>query len=197
MKKILIIDTRAGNLFSLKAAVERLGFKAVILDKPNDDDIHGIDGIIIPGQGRFGTVMKNIQANGWASYLENKRLQNIPMLGICVGMQIFFEASEEDENVAGLCWFSGKVKQLDFPKKPMVGWARIKSKQWPDACVYFVNSFAVKSSKQSIATTLYGETFCAAIKQDSFTGVQFHPEKSGQTGSQIILDALSNEGGAT
>ncbi len=190
MKKILIIDTKAGNLFSLKAAIERLGFSATILQKPNNEIF---DAIVIPGQGRFGTVMKNIRATNWPDYLKKAHQQSKPLLGICVGMQIFFEGSEEDPEVTGLSWFKGKAEALNFPKKPMVGWAKLTSKinSWSNAIVYFVNSYAIKQSEFSIASTTYGESFCAAIKQGSFVGVQFHPEKSSQAGSLLILQVLT------
>lgn len=192
MKKILIIDTKAGNLFSIKSAIERLGFETIILEKPSSDIF---DGVVIPGQGRFGTVMKNIRDNDWDSYLDQARIANIPILGICVGMQIFFESSDEDEGVEGLVWFKGRACELDFPKKPMVGWASLTSEVWSDASVYFVNSYAIKESDISIATTTYGETFCAAVNKSNFTGVQFHPEKSSEVGSQIILQTLTGSTG--
>jgi len=188
MKKILIIDTKAGNLFSLNAAIERLGFSTTIIAQPSDEKF---DGIVIPGQGRFGTVMKNLKESGWPSYLKTAYENAIPMLGICVGMQIFFEASEEDPGVEGMNWFKGKAQALGFPKKPMVGWAKLSSEIWKDSVVYFVNSYAIKDSELSIASTTYGETFCAAIRSEGFVGVQFHPEKSGEVGSQLMLQALT------
>ena len=190
MKNVLIIDTKAGNLFSLRAAIERLGFNVTVLAQSNDENF---DAVIIPGQGRFGTVMQNIRLNGWPEYLKNTYENSTPILGICVGMQILFEASEEDPEVKGLAWFKGKTKALNFPKKPMVGWAKLTSvlKEYKNAAVYFVNSYAIKQSENMIAETTYGETFCAAVKQGSFTGVQFHPEKSSQIGSNILLEALT------
>ncbi len=190
MKKVLIIDTKAGNLFSLKAAIERLGFSTKVLQKPNDETF---DAIVIPGQGRFGTVMTNMVANDWPKYLISAQEKEIPMLGICVGMQIFFDASDEDPNVQGLGWFSGKAQALDFPKKPMVGWAALSSQieSWSDSIVYFVNSYAVKQSEYSLAETYYGEKFCAAVKKGSFIGVQFHPEKSSSAGEKLIQQALT------
>lgn len=190
MKKILIVDTKAGNLFSLNAAIERLGFRTIILSQPSDEVF---DGIVIPGQGRFGKVMKNLNENGWPNYLKEAYEKAIPMLGICVGMQIFFEASEEDPDSVGMSWFKGKAQALNFPKKPMVGWAKLSSDIWSDAVVYFVNSYAIKNSVLSIANTTYGETFCAAIGCKAFVGVQFHPEKSGEVGSQLILQALTGK----
>jgi imidazole glycerol-phosphate synthase subunit HisH len=186
-KQILIVDTKAGNLFSLKAAIERLGFAVTILDRPNQGQF---DGVVIPGQGRFGTVMKNLSQNGWPEYLKQVYQQSIPMLGICVGMQIFFESSQEDPKARGLGWFKGKVEKLDFPKKPMVGWATLTSQIWPEAIVYFVNSYALQSSDISIASTTYGETFCAAVSSGSFVGMQFHPEKSGRVGIELISQVL-------
>ena len=192
-KQILIVDTKAGNLFSLKAAIERLGFAVTILDKPNQGQF---DGVVIPGQGRFGTVMKNLSQNGWPEYLKQAYQQSIPMLGICVGMQIFFESSQEDPEARGLGWFKGKVEKLDFPKKPMVGWATLTSQIWPEAIVYFVNSYALQSSDISIASTTYGETFCAAVSSGSFVGMQFHPEKSGRVGIELISQVLNGNLGA-
>ena len=191
MKKILIIDTKAGNLFSLQAAIGRLGFETKVLIEPNNESF---DGIVIPGQGRFGTVLDNIRQNNWVEYLEKARETGTPILGICVGMQIFFEASDEDSNTKGIGWFTGKAKALNFPKKPMVGWATLTSDTWPQATVYFVNSYAIKNADFTIAETTYGEKFCAAIRKDNFTGVQFHPEKSSQAGIQIIRDALGSSG---
>ncbi len=192
MKKILIIDTKAGNLFSIAAAIERLGFETSIREKPCSEKF---DAIVIPGQGRFGAVMKNIRNNHWDSYLERARNAEIPTLGICVGMQIFFESSDEDENIEGLSWFKGQAQALAFPKKPMVGWANLDSEIWPDISVYFVNSYAIKTSDITIATTNYGEEFCAAIKYENFTGMQFHPEKSSEVGSKLILQALTGQVG--
>ncbi len=189
-QNILIVDTKAGNLFSLRAAVERLGYKVTIKDKP---DNLAYAGIVIPGQGRFGTVLKNITASGWIPYLQQAKKDAIPMLGICVGMQIFFEASAEDPGVSGIGWYKGKAEALDFPKKPMVGWAILDSNIWPEAIVYFVNSYAIRSSEHSIAKTTYGETFTAAVREGSFTGVQFHPEKSSDAGAEIIRQALQRD----
>lgn len=189
MKNILIIDTNAGNLFSLKSAVLRLGFRVTILPQPNDEFF---DGIVIPGQGRFGSVLESLRHNHWSEYLKTAYENRIPILGICVGMQIFFESSEEDSEIKGLGWFDGKIESLKFPKKPMVGWALLTSKlkNWNKVAFYFVNSFALKSSNLSIAETIYGEKFCAAIKSESFIGVQFHPEKSGKAGLNLIKNAL-------
>ncbi len=188
VKHVLIIDTRAGNLFSLKAAIERLGYQATVRQTP--DEV-AYDAIVIPGQGRFGTVMENLRQYGWEDYLNRFRNTDIPMLGICVGMQIFFEASEEDPGIEGMCWYKGQARALDFPKKPMVGWTPLKSDYWDNELVYFVNSYAIERSEHQVAGAHYGVDFCAAVQDGNFTGVQFHPEKSGETGSQLIRQVLS------
>ena len=193
IKKVLIVDTKAGNLFSLDAALKRLGFEVSILPKPPTEDF---DAVVIPGQGRFGTVLSNLREANWPAYFENCRQQQKPMFGICVGMQIFFESSEEDSGVKGLGWFKGGAEALQFPKKPMVGWADLdtigRASTWPEEPVYFVNSFAVRSSEYAIAKTEYGENFCAAVAKDNFVGVQFHPEKSAECGAEIIRQSLTN-----
>ncbi|MCF6192782.1 MAG: imidazole glycerol phosphate synthase subunit HisH [Kangiellaceae bacterium] len=187
MKKILIIDTKAGNLFSLKSAIKRLALDPIVLQQPNDEKF---DAVVVPGQGRFGTVLKNLAADGWIDYLNSLKGTSIPILGICVGMQIFFDRSEEDVGIKGLSWLKGKAKALNFPKKPMVGWANLTSQVWVDSCVYFVNSFAIQDSDYSIANCTYGETFCAAVHFENFVGVQFHPEKSSVDGAKIIEQVL-------
>ncbi len=112
------------------------------------------------------------------------------MLGICVGMQIFFEASDEDKDADGIGWFKGKANALDFPQKPMVAWPKLDSNTSPDHIVSFVNRYAIKDSQHSIAKPTYGETISAAVRQDNFTGVQFHPEKSSDAGAEIIKQPL-------
>lgn len=190
MKNILIIDTNAGNLFSLKAAIKRLGATCQVLTQPTAEEFSGI---VIPGQGRFASVLQTLKDNGWTDYLLQARKNNTPILGICVGMQIFFEASEEDPEAEGFMWFKGKAQSLNFPKKPMVGWAQLNASNWQSPTVYFVNSYAIKDCDESIATVCYGEQFCAAIQKGSFTGVQFHPEKSSVIGRKIIAQALNIE----
>ncbi|WP_144393455.1 imidazole glycerol phosphate synthase subunit HisH [Pleionea sediminis] len=186
---ITIIDTKAGNLFSLKASLERIGRTAIIAQTP--DDIQG-DQLVIPGQGHFGSVMKNLSINGWLNFLNHWRENNKPLLGICVGMQIFFEASEEAPGTSGLGWFKGTAQKLNFPKQPMVGWAKIQSTELPEGIPYFVNSYAIRESEQCIATTNYGETFCAAVKDNNVVGFQFHPEKSSQYGQSLMASVLNN-----
>ncbi len=178
-----IVDTQAGNLFSLKAALERIGRQVIIAQTPQQ--VVG-EQLVIPGQGRFGAVMRHLEKNNWIECLTQFKQNNKAILGICVGMQIFFESSGEDPGTQGLGWLKGSAEKLNFPKQPMVGWAPLTTKKLPEGTPYFVNSFAVKESEQCIAQASYGETFCAAVKLNSVTGFQFHPEKSSQYGLQLL-----------
>ena len=190
MSTVLILDTRAGNLFSLRAAIERLGYQTETLSAP-PPGTEDYSALVIPGQGRFGTVMENIEPAGWGDYLRDFKATGKPILGICVGMQILFESSDEDPGAKGLGWYKGHIQKLEFPKQPMVGWATLESPVMPDWAMYFVNSYALVDTELAIAKTRYGQTFTAAVADHNVIGVQFHPEKSGPLGEQLIGKALS------
>jgi imidazole glycerol phosphate synthase glutamine amidotransferase subunit len=191
-----ILDTEAGNLTSVRAALDRLGLAHRTLW---DAETEGLDTILVPGQGRFGAVMDSLDRRGWRETLLAWARDGKPLLGICVGQQILFEGSDEDPEAAGLAVLPGRAERLAFPKAPMVGWAPV---DWtdtalPDGDAYFVNSFAVRPSealRQSgaiLAETAYGEQFVSAIRRGSVTAVQFHPEKSGAWGQAVLARLLA------
>ena len=186
-QRIGIIETGAGNLASLQAAVERAGRLAVRLKTPLLD---GIDQLIIPGQGRFGPVMQTLEDRQWVPALRNWFNNQQPLLGICVGLQVLFDASEEDPGVRGLGLLHGEVRRLNSPKQPMMGWAPVVFDQAnadePNGDAYFVNSFVVPESAEAIAWTQYGERFCAVVRAGTWTACQFHPEKSGAYGAMLL-----------
>ncbi|NVJ50188.1 MAG: imidazole glycerol phosphate synthase subunit HisH [Gammaproteobacteria bacterium] len=186
---VSIVNTQAGNLYSLKASIERLGCAVEIADTP--DQVRG-ERLVVPGQGHFGSVMQNLESNNWLPALQQWREDNKPLLGICVGMQIFFSGSDESPAASGLGWLKGRVERLAFPKQPMVGWAycEFSHQDFRSGMPYFVNSYAVRESEQCIAKTAYGEAFCAAVKDNNLVGFQFHPEKSSQYGQALIQRAL-------
>lgn len=190
-----IVDTRAGNLTSVRAALNRLGMDHVTLEAPR---LEGIHTLLVPGQGRFGAVMQTLDNRLWREPLLAWHADGRPLLGICVGQQILFETSDEDPGARGLGILPGRVEKLDFPKSPMVGWAPVS---WaPEASgegalasgdAYFVNSYAVRESDAAIATTTYGETFVSAVRSGNTVAVQFHPEKSGAWGQTVLGQLLA------
>lgn len=192
-----IINTGTGNLTSLNRALEKIGKSVIVVNHAEQFNRFQFRQIVLPGQGRFGAVMQSLKENNLISLLEKWQQSNQPVLGICVGMQIFFEQSEEDKNTAGFGWLNGKIKKLNFPKHPMVGWARVESTaplstpcKLPNGNGYFVNSYALKESADCMAKTHYGESFCCAVKKGNLIGIQFHPEKSSHYGLEVLQKCL-------
>ena len=191
-----ILDTEAGNLASVRAALDRLGLAHRTLGDAQTD---GLDAILVPGQGRFGAVMASLDARGWRDELLAWARDGKPLVGICVGQQILFEGSDEDPDARGLALLPGRAERLAFPKAPMVGWAPVawRDAGLPDGDAYFVNSFAVRpsdalrASGAILAETAYGERFASAVRSGSVTAVQFHPEKSGAWGQRVLAHLLA------
>ena len=189
---IAIIDYNGGNTASMKNALIRLGFSAVVT---NDQKvILSADKVIFPGQGRAGSAMRNLRPAGL-----NKTIRNItkPFLGVCLGMQLLFDFSEEDNtNCLGI--IKGKVKRFQEPtmKIPQIGWNTVTETKYhslfrnvPDIFyAYFVNSYyAETESRYVIGKSAYGDTtFPSVVRKDNFYGVQFHPEKSGTAGLELL-----------
>ncbi|WP_018625525.1 imidazole glycerol phosphate synthase subunit HisH [Kangiella aquimarina] len=193
MPKVGVINTGAGNLYSLNGCLRRIGFEPVTINSPADMQGKDISALIIPGQGRFGTVMSNLRNSGLDKLISDWYQGDKKVVGICVGLQVLFEESEEDPGIKGLGIFKGKVTRLKSPKQPMVGWADVDSeKNWLDqTTLYFVNSYGVTESEQAIASVTYGETFVAAIASNQLVAFQCHPEKSGIAGEEVLKQCLS------
>ncbi|MDH5433889.1 MAG: imidazole glycerol phosphate synthase subunit HisH [Gammaproteobacteria bacterium] len=192
-KYIVIIDTGDGNLFSLKAAVAGLGYIPVVLSSPEETSAEILDdaaGVIIYARSRYSKTIKLIKQNRWDSYLEFCKQHGKAILAIGIGLHIFYQSSEEAPGISGLGWLNGKVLAGNFSKIPLSGWTQINSQFWNDVAVYFTHLYALPKSDYSIATTRYGDRFSAAIQKDSFTGLQFFPDKSGAIGMEIIEQAL-------
>ncbi|NVK22082.1 MAG: imidazole glycerol phosphate synthase subunit HisH [Kangiellaceae bacterium] len=198
MKKVAVIDTKAGNLFSIFSCVRRIGFEPELIQSAEQISQKEFVAMIIPGQGRFGTVMSNLRSSQLDKVIIDWYQSDKKIIGICVGMQIFFEWSAEDLDndglgIRGLGLVKGTVTKLKSPKQPMVGWCEIDASisLLQQKTVYFVNSYAVKSSENEIATTYYGEQFVAAIQSKGLMAFQFHPEKSGSQGEEILQQCLT------
>lgn len=199
---IAIIDYGAGNLQSVSNALEHLGAPHLIASSP--EEIASADGVILPGVGAFGHAMGEINKRGMAEAVKKAALSGKPFLGICVGMQLLFEESEENPGVPGLCLLPGKVVKLrgeDGLKIPHMGWNQIKTTRQsrifdglPEhPYMYFVHSYCALAGKkeQVLATAEYGMSFDAAVEDGLLFGVQFHPEKSGGHGHRILRNFIA------
>lgn len=198
---ITIIDYNMGNLHSVSKALEHLGGKVRISSKP--EEILSSDKLILPGVGAFGDGCREMQsANVWEPILEFVKTGK-PFLGICLGLQLLFEESEETPGVPGLGIFSGKVQRFRSKtvKVPHMGWNTASLKNSPPlkglpnpAYFYFVHSFYAVPKDPSIvlAETEYGgEKFPAIVGQGNVFATQFHPEKSQDAGLQILRNFLT------
>ena len=152
--------------------------------------------IIFPGQGHFAQAMENLQKKGLVEVIKKCCENNIRFLGICLGLQILFERSEEAPNVEGLGIFKGDVKRFVSGKVPQIGWNKLIStgvdKNLSDDYFYFVNSYYVEPQDKSIISTYcdYNIKFCSSIKKNNVTAVQFHPEKSAKAGLKFFKSWL-------
>ena len=195
MKKINILDYGSGNVGSVKNILEFLKFDFIISN--SIQSIKDSSHIILQGVGAFGKSMEKIKKKIPLDVLEDEIInKKKPFLGICVGMQVLFNSSEEFGNFEGLGWLKGKVKKIKAKILPHVGWNEIEITK-ENALLrnlennkdfYFVNSFhSIPDDKNIIISeTKYEEKFCSAIQKDNIFAVQFHPEKS-QLAGQIIL----------
>lgn len=190
---ILIVDYGIGNLRSAEKALQYGGTSASLVNDPTM--IRDAQGIVLPGVGSFGRCVNALDDSGWREPLLEAISRGIPFLGICVGFQMLFEGSTESPNVRGLGVFSERVALLeDAPKLPQTQWNRLAltrhstlfpedvDQQW----MYFVHSYAAPVTQHTVATAEYGSTFSAAVQFDNVIGVQFHPEKSGSQGLDLL-----------
>jgi glutamine amidotransferase len=191
--KIVIIDYGAGNIQSIKFAIKRLGFEAVL--SHDVIEIQNADKVIFPGVGEASSAMAKLRASGLDKIIPQLKQ---PVLGICLGMQLMCRSSEEG-NTKGLGIFDLDV--VKFPKTvkvPQIGWNEITGLKTglfqgiPDkSYIYLVHSFYAPLGKETIASSEYALPYSAALQKDNFFGVQFHPEKSSDVGSEILKNFLT------
>ena len=199
---IAIMDYGVWNLFSVEKAFLYLGADAMIT---NDAEVlRQADKIVLPGVGAFVDCMKNLQASGMIPVLKEQVQAGVPLLGICVGLQILFEGSDESPEAEGLGFFRGRVRkiQADGLKIPHMGWnsLEVRRSAKPDLFaglpenpfVYFVHSYhAVPEDGEIVtATADYGERLTAAVAKGNICATQFHPEKSGDVGLDILKNFI-------
>ena len=191
--KLIIINYGAGNIKSIQFAFKRLGVDAVLSN--NIDEIRAADKVIFPGVGEASTAMKMLQESGLYKVIPTLKQ---PVLGICLGMQLMCNSSEEGDT-KGLGIFNVNVKKFStVVKVPQMGWnviydlksdlfTGIKEKEF----MYLVHSFYAENCEEAISTTDYEIEYASALQKDNFYGVQFHPEKSGVEGSKILKNFLN------
>jgi glutamine amidotransferase len=190
--KIVILNYGAGNIQSIQFSLNRLGFEGIL--SKNHQEILSADKVIFPGVGEASLAMKRLKESGLDKLIPQLKQ---PVLGICLGMQLMCAYSEEG-NTEGLGIFDDNVmKFTPKVKVPQMGWNTIynlKSELFDgiseNEYMYLVHSYYVPNSENSIATTNYEVEYCSALQKNNFYGVQFHPEKSGKFGEQILNNFL-------
>ena len=197
---IAIVDYGVGNLYSVEKAFARFSSDVVLTHEA--EIIDKADKVVLPGVGAFGDCMKNFKASGLVDAVLRAVNSGKPVIGICVGLQIMFEGSDESPGVAGLGIFKGRVRKINAPelKIPHMGWNSLTVNEnasvninlfkniRENPYVYFVHSYYAVPEDKSVITakTVYGEEITAAVGKDNVIATQFHPEKSGDIGLSII-----------
>ena len=188
--KVGIVDCGGANLNSIYYSLERIGVEPII--SASVDELNLTDSLILPGVGSASVVMRYLKDNNLVSYIKES---SKPILGICIGMQILFEHSEEDDTEC-LGLLKGLVKKFvpaDNEAVPHMGWnsvSCIDSYKYIDDYFYFANSFYAKSSDYEIGKTTYIDNFSSIVKKNNIVGCQFHPEKSSVAGERFLKDFL-------
>ncbi len=195
---VAIVDYGVGNLFSLKSSFAAIDVKAIVTSNP--DEILGADRIILPGVGAFEDAARKLKESGLDKVLKQAVDKGIPLMGICLGMQMLFDKSFENGEFEGLGFVKGEVRPIKevIPqdlKIPQIGWNALSIKK-PSKIfkyikdgdyVYFVHSYYAANCNDSlIADTNYGAPLTAAVQNGNVYGCQFHPEKSGDVGLRIL-----------
>ena len=198
MTRIAILDYGMGNLRSVEKALEHVGAEAEITAEHGRAE--AADGIILPGVGAFPRAMDRVRQGGLDELVAGRVEAGVPVLGICLGMQLLFEASSENEGSNGLALLGGPVGPLEANgyKVPHIGWSPVR---WAhqsklteglgeEPPFYFVHSFAPRPAREDdvLGTAAYGERFACAVERPPLYGVQFHPEKSSTAGLSLLAN---------
>jgi glutamine amidotransferase len=194
---VVVVDYGMGNRRSVQKALEHVGVAAAITH--DHELIRAANGLVVPGVGAFPLAMRNLHQLGLIELLRRRAADGVPLLGICLGMQILFERSQELEQTAGLGLLGGEVTRLQTGglRIPHIGWNEVAFERDcvlrvglpPDGCpFYHVHSLAVRASDPDdiVGTTEYGERFATLVARDNVFGVQFHPEKSSGHGLTLL-----------
>ena len=192
-----VVDYGAGNLHSIRRGLERQGLEVRLIDSPGA--LNDADALVIPGDGAFAPAMARLRAQGFAERIRSFVNSGRPFLGVCLGMQVLFEESEEDGRHEGLGLLPGRVVRLPGAVKiPQMGWNSLnllRPSPLLDGCrpgqyVYFIHSYHAVPADPAIiaATTEYGGAVAAVVGRGNVWATQFHPEKSGSVGTQMLAN---------
>jgi glutamine amidotransferase len=203
---IAILDYGMGNITSARMALEHVGASVELTS--DHDRVRAADAVVLPGVGAFPRAMEAVRRLGLDELMHERRDAGVPILGICLGMQLLFDSSTELTGAAGLGLLAGTVEPLSARglKVPQIGWNEVRfrpEKQLgrglgPTAAMYHVHSYAPRPADESViaGTATYGEEFVTAVEQDGLFGVQFHPEKSSADGLRLLrnfVDAATRQ----
>ena len=190
-REVTILETGLANLASVVSSFKRLNANITITKSPND--VRNAKRLVVPGVGHFGSAMGKLKKEGLARPLFDRVESNRPTLGICLGLQVFGQNSEESPEIPGLGWVSASVKQFpDTVISPQMGWNKVvpspNSKFLEEGSAYFANSFRFPAIPKgwSGAVSEYGGSLVAALERGTFLGCQFHPELSGDYGERLL-----------
>ncbi len=202
---VAIIDYDAGNIKSVEKAIQFLGEEVIITRNP--DEILGASQVILPGVGAFGDAMEKLQNYGLVPVIQEVVKREIPFLGICLGLQLLFDRSEETPGVEGLGILKGEIKRIpdkEDLKIPHIGWNSLKFPNKgrlyeglaENSYVYFVHSYYLEAQEREIvvAETEYGVNIHASVEKGNVFACQFHPEKSSSVGLKILENFLKISG---
>jgi glutamine amidotransferase len=200
---IAVLDYGIGNLRSAQKALERVGADARLTADP--DEVAAADGVVLPGVGAFGRCMQALREVGLEGPARDAIGRSVPFLGICVGMQMLYDGSDEDPETPGMGVLRGWVRRLpDGVKRPQMQWNRLD--RWAEspllaglgdpAWVYFVHSFAPEPTPEVVATCDYGGPVVAAVQRGTLWATQFHPEKSSAAGLRLLANFVAAAGAA-
>ncbi len=191
-----IVNYGAGNLKSVKKAFDYLGARNRIVSSAGE--ISHADRLVLPGVGSFGSALKKLEENGVLAPVAEWLKTDKPFLGICLGLQLLFDSSQESEDATGFGVFKGTCALLQGEKVPQIGWNSIEVKRATKLLhgidsgtyFYFIHSYYVvpESDEEVLATTEYGGEYASAMGRNNTYAVQFHPEKSGEAGLQILTN---------
>ena len=196
---IALIDYGAGNVPSVERALQKLGATSTRVTQP--DKLADARAIVLPGVGHYAAIIRALDENNLRSALLNAITRGIPFLGICLGLQALYSASEEAANLVGLNLFAGSVRSLPTSVKlPHMGWNRLRIQRNSQLLAgldesdyfYFAHTFAAStSSDEVVATCEHGATFNAVLEHKNIFAAQFHPEKSGAAGARLLQNFVS------